>query len=156
MDGGRFFRFGIGHAEAAAVVALTCSDAVPIVPSVQHKLTQSLAIVFCLAAHVAAGSGAFVLCDGIDGHFALEPTHTTSGDHHDDHRKPCSDTSYDVVVIVNRRSDAAPIDFAVAPLMLATPDPLPLVVTTQTERRTLEPPPSRGCLAHLQTVVLLI
>jgi hypothetical protein len=115
-----------------------------------------MTILFCLVAHIAAGSGAFVLCDGFDGHFALEPTHNTSEDHHDDHRHPCSDTSYDQVVVTNRRSDVVTIDLDVAPLAIIAPITVATIDAVATQPRASDPSLSRDSLAHLQTIVLLI
>lgn len=118
-------------------------------------MVQSLVILLCVTAHVVAGSGSFVLCDGIGDHFTLEPTHNTS-DQPDDPHRPCSDTSYDDVVIVNRRSNAAAVDAIIAPLMLMTADPLSRVMSMRPDRRFIKPPSAHDSLTHLQTVVLLI
>ncbi len=136
--------------------ALTCTGTTPIVPAVQHRLVQSLTIIVCLTAHVAAGTGAFVLCDGFDGHFALETTHPSSEDHHDDHRHPCSDTSYDLVVIANRRSDVVTVDLDIAPLAILAPATVATIESIATPPRVSDPSQRRDSLAHLQTVVLLI
>jgi hypothetical protein len=135
--------------------SLTTAMAFPIVPAMQRSTVQSLAILLCVVAHVVAGSGAFVLCDGIGDHFTLEPTHNTSEQPGDPHR-PCSDTNYDDVVIVNRRSNTAAIDATIAPLVLMVGDPLPQIMNMRPDRRFIETPSAHDGLAHLQTVVMLI